>query len=84
MMALHPSGLAQTITRGIGEQIVIRKLRATSKVTAAIGSALIITGGLLFLNSLGSGGGYFSAALIISGAALIVVAIVKAVIKAAR
>jgi hypothetical protein len=50
------------------------------KLLAAIGGALMIIGGLLFLNSLGSGGGYFSAALIISGLGFLLVAILKAII----
>ena len=59
---------------------MIRKRRVTSKLLAAIGSALMITGGVLFLNSLGSGGGYFSAALVIAGLAFLLVAILKAII----
>jgi hypothetical protein len=44
----------------------------------------MISGTVLFLNSLGLGGGYFPAALVISGAVLVVVAILKSVLKAWR
>jgi hypothetical protein len=52
-----------------------------SKPLAAIGIVLMITGGIAFFNSLGSGGGYFPAVLVISGAVLIVVAILKVFLK---
>jgi hypothetical protein len=53
-----------------------------SKPLAAMGVIIMIIGGLLFLNSLGSGGGYFPAVLVICGAALLVVAILKSILKA--
>lgn len=55
-----------------------------SKSLAAIGVVLMITGVTLFLNSLGSGGGYFPAAMVISGAVLVAIAILKGILKAWR
>jgi hypothetical protein len=63
---------------------VIKKRRLSSKLLAAIGIVLVIAGGVAFLNSLGSGGGYLAAVSIICGALLIVAAIVNIIIKAAR
>jgi len=63
---------------------LLRKRLMSSALLTLIGIALVIIGGLLFLNSLGSGGGYFAAALIISGVVLVLVAILKSIIKAVR
>jgi uncharacterized membrane protein len=63
---------------------VIKKRRLSSKLLAAIGIVLVIAGGVAFLNSLGSGGGYLAAVSIICGALLIVASIVNIIIKAAR
>lgn len=52
-----------------------------SKALALIGAVLMIVGGLTFLNSLGSGGGYLPSALVLSGAVLIVVAVLKGISK---
>lgn len=52
-----------------------------SKYVALLGIALFIVGGLAFLNSLGSGGGYFATALVISGLLLVIGAIVRGVIR---
>ena len=62
----------------------IEKRRLSSKLLAAIGIVLVITGFVTFLNSLGSGGGYLAASVIICGALLILSAIVNSIIKAAR
>ena len=62
----------------------IQKRRFSSKLLAAIGIVLVITGFVAFLNSLGSGGGYLAASAIICGAVLILSAIVNSIIKAAR
>jgi hypothetical protein len=59
-----------------------RVISATLLSLAGIG--LLIVGFLLFLNSLGSGGGYFAAVLMISGVLLIVTAIVRGIIKLVR
>jgi hypothetical protein len=40
---------------------LLRKRLLRSKLLAAIGVVLTIIGGLAFLNSVGSGGGYFPA-----------------------
>ncbi len=56
----------------------IRKSIA-SKYFAIAGIAFVTIGVLAFLNSLGSGGGYFATALVISGIVLIIGAIVSAV-----
>ena len=53
-----------------------------SKYVALLGIALVIIGGFAFLNSLGSGGGYFAMVLMISGIVLIIGAIIRGVIKA--
>jgi len=58
---------------------LFRKRLLRSKPLAAIGVVLMMIGGLAFLNSLGSGGGYFPATLIVSGAGVIVGAIVKSI-----
>ena len=54
-----------------------------SKALALIGVVLMITGGLAFLNSLGSGGGYFPAALALSGAVLVLIAVLKGIVPKA-
>ena len=71
----NPNGTQMTDTRP-----AIRKGIA-SKYFAFVGIALVIVGGLAFLNSLGSGGGYFAAALVISGIMLILGSIIKGIIK---
>ena len=53
-----------------------------SKYFAFAGIALVVIGGLLFLNSLGSGGGHFAAVLAIFGIVLIVGAIVRGIVGA--
>ena len=53
-----------------------------SKYFAIAGIALVAVGGLLFLNSLGSGGGYFAAVLAIFGIVLIIGAIVRGIVSA--
>lgn len=63
---------------------VIKKRRLSSKLLTAIGIVLVIIGGVAFLNSLGSGGGYLAAVSIICGALLVLAAIVNSIIKAAR
>ena len=63
---------------------VVHKRRISSKLLAAIGIVLVIAGGVAFVNSLGSGGGYLAALSIICGALLILGAIVNSIIKAAR
>ena len=50
-----------------------------SKYFAIAGISFVTIGVLAFLNSLGSGGGYFATALVISGIVLIIGAIVSAV-----
>ena len=55
-----------------------------SKALALTGVVLMIVGGLAFLNSLGSGGGYLPSGLVLSGAVLIVVALLKGISKAWR
>ena len=55
-----------------------------SKALALIGVVLMIVGGVAFLNSLGSGGGYLPSALVLSGAVLIGIALLKAIIPKAR
>jgi hypothetical protein len=59
---------------------VLRKATKSSKVLGVIGIGLLVTGFIAFLNTLGSGGGYFAAAVTISGAALILVSIVQAIV----
>ena len=44
----------------------------------------MIAGGLVFLNSLGLGGGYFPAFLVFSGLVLVLVALWKGILKAPR
>ena len=44
----------------------------------------MIVGGVAFLNSLGTGGGYLPSALVLSGAVLIVIALLKGIIPKAR
>jgi hypothetical protein len=56
----------------------IRK-EIASKYFAIAGVALVVIGVLAFLNSLGSGGGYFATALVVSGIVLIIGAIVRGV-----
>jgi hypothetical protein len=56
----------------------------SSKLLAAIGIVWVIIGGVAFLNSLGSGGGYLAAISVICGALLILGAIVNGIVKAAR
>ena len=68
---------------GIISQMV-HKRRVSSKLLAAIGSVLVIAGGVAFVNSLGSGGGYLATLSIFCGAVLILGAIVNSIIKAAR
>ncbi len=63
--------------------LAFRKL-LRPRLLVVIGASLVIAGVIVFLNSLGSGGGYFPAALIASGTFLIVVAIVKRMIRAFR
>ena len=67
----------------MGETPSLRNRLVSSTLLTLIGIVLII-GGLLFLNSLGSGGGYLAAALIISGVVLVLVDVVMGIIKAAR
>ena len=55
-----------------------------SKALALIGVVLMIVGGVAFLNSLGTGGGYLPSALVLSGAVLIVIALLKGIIPKAR
>ena len=66
-------GTAQAARKGI-----------PSKYFAIIGVALVIIGGLAFLNSLGSGGGYFETALVISGIVFIIFAIIRSIINISR
>ena len=63
----------QTVRKGI-----------PSKYFAIIGVALVIIGGLAFLNSLGSGGGYFATALVVCGIVLTIFAIVRSIINVSR
>ena len=58
--------------------------RIPSKYFAIIGVALVIVGGLAFLNSLGSGGGYVETTLVISGIVFIIVAIIRSIINVSR
>ena len=68
----------------MGETPSLRNRLVSSTLLTLIGIVLLIIGGLLFLNSLGSGGGYLAAALIISGVVLVLVDVVMGIIKAAR
>ena len=63
---------------------VLGKRLLGSKALALIGVALMIAGGLVFLNSLGLGGGYFPAFLVFSGLVLVLVALWKRILKAPR
>lgn len=54
--------------------------RLSAKVLAGIGVALLIVGFTAFLQSLGSGGGYFATALIIAGVLFIAAAIIKGIL----
>jgi hypothetical protein len=62
----------------------IRKRLLSSAVLSLVGIGLMVFGLLLFLNSLGSGGGYVAATLFILGGVLVVVAIAKAIFKAVQ
>jgi hypothetical protein len=62
----------------------IRKRLLSSAVLSLVGIGLMVFGLLLFLNSLGSGGGYLAATLFILGGVLVVVAIAKAIFKAVQ
>lgn len=61
---------------------MIKKRLVSSGLWALIGIVLVIAGGVAFLNSLGSGGGFFATALIVSGAVFILAAILKRIIQA--
>jgi len=50
-----------------------------SKYFAIAGVALVVIGVLAFLNSLGSGGGYFATVLVVCGIVLIIGAVVRGV-----
>jgi len=67
-----------------GTQSSIVKRLTSFAALSVVGVGLVILGGLLFLNSLGSGGGYLPAALILSGVILVFVAIARAIIRAVR
>jgi len=67
-----------------GMQSSIVKRLTSSAALLIVGVGLVILGGLLFLNSLGSGGGYLPAALILSGVIVIFTAIARAIIRAVR
>jgi len=60
------------------------KSRLPLKTAFAIGTGLLVLGFLLFLRSLGSGGGVFPLSLMLTGAICIVASIVLAIISGIR
>ena len=66
----------------MGESPQLVRKGIPSRYLAITGIALAFIGGLMFLNSLGSGGGYFATGLMFSGVVVVIGAVVRAIINA--